>query len=272
MMKLLKLALIGSLGAGAAGYFFLGDGALTYVSTMARSVKESVRGQIPIEFELKRAESLIRDIRPQMHQCKRDVALADVRLRQLIDEVENLEIQVATAERTLKTGADALGGANVQALHALASGRYSRERLEVGLERTFDNFKANNALLKSKQALIERRQRELDAARAKVDAVRTEEARLKELIGQLKTQKALVDAMKASSKNVELDDSALGEAKKVLAEVKERLDVAQRMLEDEMSFDGGRDRRPQRDIVGEINDHFSGGVLSAPKTEAVFAR
>ena len=261
MFKIIKWGLIGVVGFGATSYFFFGDNALNYVSTMVGSVKESVRGQFPIEFELKRAENLIKDIGPQIHQCKRDVATQEVQLDNLTSDVTRLELAVARAERKLKGGAEMLAASSGKASYELAGGVYSRERVEIDLERTFDNYRQNEVMLKSKRALIERQTRAVTAARSKLDAVRVEEARLVDLIGQLKTQKVQVDALKASSSNFVLDDSALGQAKKVLAEVKERLDVAQKILAEDMFFEEGisTEQRPSRNIVKEIRGHFIGG-------------
>lgn len=265
MLKLVKWTLIGALGFSAAGYFLLGENALSYVSTMASSVKESVRGEIPIEFELKRAEKLIQDIGPQIQRCKKDVARAEVRLEGLVEDVDRLGRDVARAEGKLKSGEEQLSSWQGEARYELAGGHaVTRERMEIELERTFETFKTNQQMLKSKQALIERETAAVAAARATLDAVRSEEARLQDLIGQMKTQKAQVEAMKASSRNFALDDSALGEAKSVLATVKERLDVAQKMLEDDLFFEGGPTARaPQRNIGKEIRQYFASGGDSA---------
>jgi chromosome segregation ATPase len=259
MFRIIKWSLIGAVGLGVTSVFLFGENAFNYVSTMASSVKDGVRGHIPIEFELKRAEGLISDIRPQIHQCKLDVARQEVQMENLMDDIDRLERDVARGERKLKAGADLLAVENGQVAYELAGGVYSRERVEVDLERTFETFKSNGQLLDSKKALIERQSRAVSAARKKLDSVRVEEARLKDLIGQLKTQKVQVDAMRASSKSFELDDSALGQAKKVLTEVKERLDVAQKMLQDELFFEEGirEPRSPRRNIVNEIRLHFS---------------
>lgn len=260
MFKMIKWGLIGIVGLGATSYFLFGDNAVNYITTMAGSVKDSVRGQIPIEFELKRAENLIEDIGPQIHQCKKDLARQEVQLDNLTADVSRLDRAVTTGESKLKMGAELLAS-DGQANYQLAGGLYSRERVEIDLERTFDNFKQNKSMLHSKRALIERQTRAVAAARSKLDAVRAEEVRLIDLIGQLKTQKAQVDALKASSKNFVLDDTALGQAKKVLAEVKERLDIAQKMLADDMFFQEGirSDLGPTRDIVKEIHTHFAEG-------------
>jgi peptidoglycan hydrolase CwlO-like protein len=256
---MIKWAAIGVTGLGAVGYFLFGENAMNYVSTMATSVKDSVRGQIPIEFELKRAEGLIADIAPQIQQCKLEVARQEVQLEGLTDDIDRLERDVARGERKLKAGADLLASNGEATTYQLAGTTCSRERVEMDLERTFEAYKSNSELLTNKKALIERQTKAVAAARSKLDAVRAEEARLRDLIGQLKTQKAQIDAMAASSKSFTLDDSALGQAKKVLTEVKERLDVAQRMLADDLFFEKGvsTESGPPRDIVKEIRMHFA---------------
>lgn len=262
MFRIIKWTLIGAVGLGVSSVFLFGENAFNYVSTMATSVKDGVRGQIPIEFELKRAEGLIRDIGPQIHQCKLDVARQEVQMENLMDDIDRLGREVARGERKLKAGADLLAAGNGKAAFELAGGIYSRERVEIDLERTFETFKNNSQILQSKKALVDRQGRAVAAARTKLDSVRAEEARLKDLIGQLKTQKVQIDAMRASSESFELDDSALGQAKKVLTEVKERLDVAQRMLQDELFFEEGiqgESRAPRRNIVKEIQQHFAPG-------------
>jgi len=271
MFKIVKWGVVGVVVVSTAGFILFGSNALNYASTAVGSVKDSVRGQIPIEFELKRAENLIQDIGPQIMQCKRDVALQEVQLDNLTADVARLERVVARAERKLKVGADMLAGGEGQSSYELAGGVYSRERVEIDLERTFDAFRQNGSLLESKRALIERQTRAVAAARSKLDAVRAEEARLVGLVGQLKTQKAQVDALKASSRGFALDDSALGQAKEVLAQVKERLDVAQKMLADDMFFQDGiaMDAGPTRDIITEIQHHFRGGEQVDVETAAL---
>lgn len=260
MFKLLKWVLIGAVGIGAGGYLLFGEHVGSYLSTMAGSVKDSVRGQIPVEFELKRAEKLIREIGPEITQCKRDVARAEVQLETLVGDVERLNYAVEEAESKLKNGATVLVKGGGAGEYQLAGRTHSRERVEIDLERTFEAYKNNKTLLKGKKALIERQNTAVSAARKKLDAVRGEEARLRDLISAMKTQKQQLDAMAVSSEQFTLDDSALSQAREVLASVKERLDVAQRMLEDDMFFEDGIDvrRRPERDIAAEIRDYFGG--------------
>ncbi|MHC4813171.1 MAG: hypothetical protein ACYTGW_11325 [Planctomycetota bacterium] len=264
--KLIKWAAIGIVAVAGLGYFVFGEHLGSYAQTMTNSVREGVRGKIPIEFELKRAGRLIREIEPEITECKRDVARAEVELEHLVDQVARLEKRVAKQEGKLKSGCDLLGNAT-PASYEFGGQHYSRRRIELDLERTFEAYKNNKALLKGKKMLIERQSRAVEAARSKLDAVRAEKVRLDHTIATLKAQKRQVDALAASSHRFDLDDTALSKAKEVLANVKTRLDVAQRMIEDDIFFTEGiqSETTPNRDIVKEIGEHFSGPVAESSK-------
>jgi predicted nuclease with TOPRIM domain len=132
----------------------------------------------------------------------------------------------------------------------------------LNLKRSFEAFKNERELLATKHKLRDRQRAAADAARARLDAVRAEKARLEDMVASLRVQKAQVDAMAAASPNVQLDDSALGEAKQVLAEIKNRLDVTQKMLEDDMVFAAGPSEPPvQADLVlAEIQEFMAGNT------------
>ena len=135
---------------------------------------------------------------------------------------------------------------------------YHRVRVEMDLERTFESYRNNVAMLKGKRALIDRQSHAVAAARTHLDAVRSEKARLQDMIAALKTQKRQLDALAASSTHISLDDTALGQAREVLNEVKNRLDIAQKMLEDDIFFEGPvAAYKSNRDIVGEIAKYFA---------------
>jgi chromosome segregation ATPase len=254
--KFFKFAALGIVTAGGVGYLLFGDSLGSYLSTMASSVRDSVKGQVPVEFELKRAEQLIRAIEPQMTTCKRELAQAEVNLENLSNDVARLEKEVVNGEHALKSGTAVLVAANGADLRLVGNGA-SRQRSEIELERRFQQFKSNKEVLRAKKVLIDHQTRAVTAARDRLDRVRSEKARLEDMVTMLKTQKVQIDALAASATTIQLDDSALSRAKQVLAEVKNRLDVAQKMIEDEMSFADGAEVAADRDVVLEIQKYFA---------------
>jgi chromosome segregation ATPase len=263
--KTLKWMLLGGAALGGAGFLFLGTDFPSYVGTFASSMRESVAGSIPVDIELKRAESLIRQIDPQIDTCKRDLARAEVELEELQTSVVHLEKVVDGEERKLRTGAKLLSGDGSGAQVQLASDLGSRRRVSVDLQRTKDSYVNNVAILKTKRTLIERQSRAVDAAKQRLLAVRTEREALEDQCRALKTQQMQVAALSAHSQRFDLDSTALSQAKEVIATVKKRLDVAQRMLENDMVFQGEPDELAieTRDVVKEIHDLFA---TAAPNT------
>ncbi len=264
--RLIKWTAIGVISAGAAGYLLFGDNAFSYLSTAANSIRSEVDERIPIEFELRRAEALIQEIEPQIQDGKRKVAQAEV-------ELENLEHEVARLERAVQNGESKLRAVSAKYDGGTAGevklASYRDYRVELNLERTFEIYKNNVALLDGKRALIQRQAKAVTAARMHLDAVRAEKANLEDTIATLKTQKKQIDALAASSNNFELDDTALGQAKEVLAKVQKRLDVQQRLIEDEIFYDrktAQEARADGRDIVAEIHKYFDGGDSGSVST------
>ncbi|MBX3462508.1 MAG: hypothetical protein KF830_05015 [Planctomycetes bacterium] len=259
--KTFKWMLLGGMVLGAAGFLFLGTDFPSYVGTMAASMRESVSGQIPVEFELKRAEGLIRQIDPQIDVCKRDLARAEVELDELHQSVARLEQVVQGEESRLKNGARLLsaardGGATVE----LAVDAGAHRRVGIDLQRTKDSYVNNVAILKAKRSLIDRQARAVDAAKQRLFAVRTEREALEDQVRSLKTQQQQVEALAASSHRFDLDSTALSQAKEVIAAVRKRLDVAQRMLENDMVFHGDDTAFvavEARDVLREIDELFA---------------
>jgi len=271
ILKPLKWLILTGAVVGGAGFLFFGTDFPSYVGTVASSVKEGVTGSIPVEFELKRAEGLIRKIEPQIESCKRDVARAEVELEELQTSVVGLEKTVIKEESALKSGARLLSGDGVSEV-VLASDSRSRRRVESSLQRTMDSFKTNSSILKTKRALIERQTQAVEVAKQRFFAVRAEKDALEDQCRQLKTQQQQIEQMAASSKHFHLDDSALGAAREVIAQVKKRLDVAQKMLENEMVYQGDdvlAAGEPTRDVLKEIEEQFgtaTAAVVEMPVT------
>lgn len=255
--KTLKWTLLSGLVLGGAGFLFLGTDFPSYVGTMASSVRETVAGQIPIEIELKRAEGLIRQIDPQIDTCKRDLARAEVELEGLQQSVAHLEKVVGGEEKKLKVGAALLRDGDEHGAQ-LAADFGARRRVSADLARTKDSYVNNVAILKAKRALIDRQTRAVEAAKERLGAVRYERAALEDQVQALKTQQMQVEALAAASDRFDLDSTALSQAKEVIANVQKRLDIAQRMLENDLAFEGEpvAAAAEQRNVVKEIEELF----------------
>ncbi|MFM1871771.1 MAG: hypothetical protein RL398_1193 [Planctomycetota bacterium] len=257
--KTLKMVILSGAALGGAGFLLLGTAFPSYVTTVAHSAREAVAGQIPVDLEIKRAEHLIQQIDPQIDSCKRDLARAEVELEELQRSVQRLEQSVDQEEKKLKVGAKLLtheGDAEVR----LAADFGARRRIETELRRTKDSYVNNTAILKAKRTLIDRQSKAVEAAQQRLHAVRSEREALADQVRSLKTQQQQVDALAANSQRFDLDSTALSQAKEVITSVRKRLDVAQRMLENDMVFEGGdvlEVGAQERDVLKEIHELFA---------------
>ena len=257
MFKIIKWTVISSAALLGVGFFAFGTHMGSYISTVTGSLRESIHGQIPVEFELKRAETLVKEINPEIKASMRDLAQAEVELEDLQVSVVKLGEIVASQQNRVQNGYRLLSG-NGDGEIRLASHGYPRRRFETELANAFDSYTNNKAILKTKTALIDRQTQAVAAAKQRLDVVRSEKVRLETMISSLKVQKSSLDALAAGSRRFDLDDSSLSQAKQVLANVKERLDVTQKMLEYDMFPEtfGDVAEAPQRDILKDISDHF----------------
>jgi len=268
--KTIKTLFLTGAVLGGTGFLMFGTDLGSYLGTMAASVKEGVEDQIPIDFELRRAEGLIREIDPQIRNCKRDLARAEVDLEELQGSVRALDKVVIDEERQLKRGASLLTGEAVNASNVsfvLADDRGTRRRVERNLQRTMDSYHNNMAILQTKRALIERQTEAVEVAKQRLMSVRAEKENLADQVQALRTQKQMIETLAAGQQRFHLDDSALSQAKEALNKVKKRLDIAQKMLENEVLWHGdpaiAEDTDPTRDVVKEIHEHFGGSATGA---------
>jgi hypothetical protein len=271
VFKAFKMLILTGAVLGGTGFLLFGTNLGSYLGTMFSSVKEGIAGQIPVEFELKRATNLIQQIEPQIESCKRDVARAEVELEELQASVGKLEKVVGSEEKKLKAGARLLSSEGEVVGVTLASETLTRRRYERDLQRTMDSFRNNEAILKTKRQLIERQTEAVDVAKQRLLAVRAERESLADQVRTLRTQQQWIESVAASQKRFDLDDSALSQAKEALAKVKERLNIAQKMLENDMVAQGDdvvAVAEPARDVLKEICEHFGSGSVQAVAGEA----
>lgn len=260
ILKTLKYTALGCATLAGLGFLAFGTSFGSYFGTAASSVHESIESAIPVEFEIKRAENLILQIDPQIETCKRDVARAEVELAELQQSVTKLEQSCGHEEKRLLTGARLLGGEG-DASVTLCSDASTRRRVERDLQRTVDSFQNNKKILETKRTLIARQTEAVEVAKQRLAAVRQEKDILSDQVRSLRTQQHWIESMGASQKRFDLDDSALSQAKEALTKVQKRLDIAQKMLENDMVAHDEADpiavAAPARDVVREIREMFA---------------
>ncbi|GEM_PF-507414 len=258
MFKLIKWTAGGILAVGLLLYLVFGASAPSYVGTVLGEARKTVKEAIPIQFEIRRSERLIREIYPQIQACIKDVATGEVEMEELKEDIALLEKRVRELhDRVLRRKNLLESGKPV---YYIAGLRMERNRLEMDLGRVFEEYRNCVSLLQGKKRLLSGQQRALEAARRKLAAVLNERARLQDMLKSLKAQKRQVDSLAAQSRKFDLDDSNLVQAREALKEVKKRLDVAQKMLEadflDTAGLEEAGEGKAGKDILAEVERYF----------------
>jgi len=265
--KLIKWTVIPVLGVAGAGYLLFGKGLCSYASTAYSDVKKAVQGGVPVDFELRRARNLIQKIDPEIQEARRDVARAEVELDGLNRQIDDLKGALAKAETKMRRHKSYLSDEGETVTVFEQSRDYGVASVKTELCRTFDMYRNQAELLKSKEALRQRQSQVLEAARSKLVSVRSERDKLIDLVATLEAKKRQLDAMAASSQKYDLDTSSLAEAKALLADIQKRLDISQKIIQEELFLATGS-VAPQdevhRDIVKEIDSYFGAATNGAP--------
>jgi chromosome segregation ATPase len=245
-------------GCLLAGFFF-GRDAWSYMSTSAGWVKDSVKSSVPMEFEIERARTMIKNLVPDIQQNMHVIAKEEV-------EVERLAKQIAAQEEKLTADRS-----NILKLKSdLASNRdryeyggrvYTVSQVKQDLGNRFERFKTADATLGSLREIHTARQKSLDAARQKLEGMLAAKRTLEVDVENLEAKLKMVEAAQTTSEFA-FDDSRLSRCKELIGELRTRLDVAAKMVDAKDSFQSEIPLTPSvsDDIVDEVTEYFQGGA------------
>ena len=262
---MIRKAIVGTAVMLLLGTFFFGRDAITYVRTSAGYVQDSVTECVPMDFQIERARGMIDDLVPEIRKNMHVIAKEEV-------EVEQLEREIADADSNLKGDKGELE----QLTSDLATGEdvfhyagrsYTAGQVKVDLANRFERYKVSEATVQSLQEIFRARQASLDAARRELEGMLAAKRQLEVDVENLGARLQTVAAAQTTAE-YNFDDSQLGRVKELIADLKTKLDVAERMVNaegyyhDEIPLD---DTAPE-DIAEQVAKYFKD---SHPKTETL---
>lgn len=233
MLKWTKRIILGGVIVGTVGALLLGTSAFSYVRSSGRILKTAVKDSIPVEFELQRARDLLGDLIPEMQANLRLVAAEEVEVANLEKEIEKERQSTAQEREKVQVLRSSLQTEKVS--YRFGGREFTRGEVVEELARRFEGVKTADVLLGGKEDLLKNRRRSLDAALQKLEKTRLSRIQLASQIEALEGQFRLVQAQAAGSE-FRLDDSKLAQTERLIAELKKRLEVAQRVLAREAKF------------------------------------
>jgi len=266
-----KLLLLGG-AVAVGGLIFFGTDAISYVTTSAGQLRQSVKDSVPIEFEIERAREMAANLERPIRRNMRVIAQEEV-------EVEKLENQIVMTDEQLEKQR----GEILQLRTALAedkssyrftsTGReYGQEEVKQDLANRFERFKTSQATLDSLRDIHDARLRSLEAARQKLDGMIAAKRKLQVDIENLEARLKMVEVAQTTS-DYNFDDSELARVKDHLDDVRTRLAVAEKLVGSEVALGEIQLENPQsapEDIVDQVTEYFELQPSSTSASEAAY--
>ena len=260
---MLKKIIVYSLVGLGIGYFIFGQDLLGYIRTLRSYVVNNVKSEIPIEFEVSRAKDTVQQLLPQIHDSMHIIAEQQVEIEHLTVKLSRKAHALEKQRRTILTMRTRLEENQDQNFFVIQGNSYSKNEIEHDLSKRFERFKIAEETLKHEQKFLEARTKMLDANQKKLAGLISEKKDLELQLAELEARMKTVQAAETVSE-LALNDSDLGRAKQLINELNKRLDVKERLLDQEGQY---TDLIPYEEesvnhsnLKEEIDDYFDSNL------------
>lgn len=259
---MLKKVLIGGGVVLLVGTVLLGRDLISYVRTSANYVQQSVVDAVPMEFQIRRARKMIDDLLPEIRKNMHIIAREEVELERLERQISQAREQLEKEKAIVLRMKDDLASGKPRLVY---SGReYTAEQVRIDLTNRFERFKTNEATLANLQQIRDARMKSLQAARDKMEGMLAAKRQLEVEVENLQARLQMVQAAQTTSA-YQFDESALGRVKELITDLKARLDVAERLVQSQGTYQGEIpvEDPNAKDIVDEVTRYFEAGSAEA---------
>jgi chromosome segregation ATPase len=255
---MLKKIVMSSLLAGFIAVGLAATGAWSYVRTGVNVAGQSVRDSVPIEWEIKRARQMIDDLKPEIAKNMQIVAKEEVSVQRLNDEITSKQTQLTKGRDDIMRLKDDLKSGAKRFVYA---GRnYTEEQVRDDLSNRFKQFQVHEQTTSKLNQILIAREKNLEAARRKLDEMLAAKRELEVEIENLQARMTMVQVAQTSSP-IALDDSHLSGTRRLLDDIRSRIDVAERLAASEGALSGSiqLDDHHTSNVLQEIADYFGEG-------------
>ena len=253
--KMLKKILLGSALTASAGGLLLGTSAYSYVKTGVHSLRDSVKDQIPIEVEIKRARELIIDLKPEIASNLKLIAREEVEVAKLQREVNVKQTSLSKSKDSiLKLKEDLQSGVRYVTYQGK---KYSIEQVRQDLGDRFKHHQSLEATSEKLVKILDARERNLIAARRKLDEMLAAKRELEVQVENLQARLTMVQVAQAGNQFA-VDDGAIGQVRQALDEIATRIDVAEKLASvvDEIGSVPVEAQEHHEDLAERISAYF----------------
>ena len=223
---MIKKTLVTFAGLSLLAVLFFGRDAVSYATTSFGWMKDSVKSQVPVEFEIERARRMVKNLVPDIRKNMHVIAQEEVEIERLDNEIARVEKTMGQEKAEIMKLKDDL--AEKKAAYRYNGRSYTGSHVKSDPANRLERYKVHDATLASLQEIQTARRTSLDAARQKLENMLAVKRQLEVDVEQLEAQYKLVEvAQTLSERNI--DDSQLGRAKELISDIRTRLKVAERL-------------------------------------------
>lgn len=252
-----KILILSAIGVGST-VALASTGAWSYMKCGFRTASDTVRDNVPIEWEIKRARQMIEDLKPEIARNLQVVAREEVGVQRLAAEIKSKETQLAKSRGDIMRLKGDLESGSVKFVYAGRS--YSQVQVKEDLSNRFKQFQVHEETTAKLSQVLSAREKNLDAARRKLDAMLAAKRELEVEVENQQARMTLVEVAQTTSP-VSIDDSHLSSTRQLLDDIRTRIDVAERMVASEGALEGTiqLDELASENLLEEIADYFGEG-------------
>ena len=257
-MFMFKKMIVGGLLVAGLGSFVFGRNAWTYVKTCGNEIRQTVKNQVPIEFEVKHAQQLVEDLVPEIRHAMHIIAEQQVEVETLENAIEHRETGLNSQKQAMLALRAKLDQDDTE--YVTAGRSYSEMQIEKDLTTRFRRFKMAEDTLIKEQEILQAREDSLNSNQDHLSTLISTKKDLEAQLAQLDARMRALQAAEDASDVHHLDDSALNRAKTLISELNTQLDIRERLIDADSQTTGlipvERDLEPVVDVTEEIDSYF----------------
>jgi len=257
---MLRKMLYAGLAASLLSFFVFGRDVVSYAKTFGSEVREAVKSEIDVEFEVERARRIVEELVPDIRECMTVIAEQKVDIRNLEQDIRLTEAAMGEQERAILVLREDLD--SDRSTFRYANFAYSRDDVEQDLTRRFERFVAAKASLDADKQILSARNAKLRANRDTLNGMMSRKQELEVSLAQLEARLKTLQAAETIS-SLEFDDSNLARAKSLIEDLNRQLDIRESLLDAQGQFTNlipiENASGSERDIAAEIDAWFGIG-------------
>lgn len=259
---MVKKSLMTMLIASLLGVFVFGGDVWSVVKTAGTSLRNSVKSEVPLEFELQRAQELRKELDPEIRKLMTLIAEQKVEIRQMQKQVDDRQLAMAEQETILRSRNEDLK--RNRSTYVYAGADYTPEDVRQDLEVRLVKFtklkeaqKRDRQILASRKEALTSNELQLDEMKKALDEL---DVQIAELDNRLKAVQAA-----ETVQNLKYDDTKLSQTRDLLDTIGTQIEVREQLLADQGKGTSEKGLIPtenqvnSQDITTQIDDLLGTG-------------